>query len=93
MTPASFCVWSMSHRGCVTAQGYAFEAASATLDYARQKLDLARVVAITSKDNIASRGLLEKLGFCFQQTIQLTPDNDELNLFALELAGDEEERN
>jgi len=71
-------------------QGYAHEAASATMDYARQQLALARVVAITSKDNAASQTLLEKLGFYLQQTVQLTPDDEELNLFVLDLATDEE---
>ncbi|MEI9964949.1 MAG: GNAT family N-acetyltransferase [Caulobacteraceae bacterium] len=37
-------------------QGYAFEAAAASLAHAREDLGLARVVAITAPDNEASIG-------------------------------------
>ena len=62
------------------------------MDYARQRLDLCRVVAITTTDNAASCALLEKLGFCFERPVQLRPDDEELKLFALELGSDEKDR-
>ena len=43
-------------------QGYAFEAATATLQYAKQVLLLERVLAITNPENIRSIALLKKLG-------------------------------
>ncbi|WP_242137175.1 GNAT family N-acetyltransferase [Sphingomonas sp. TREG-RG-20F-R18-01] len=43
-------------------QGYAREAASATLDWAWANLPAAQVVAITVPDNAASWGLMERLG-------------------------------
>ena len=43
-------------------QGYAFEAASAVLAYARDELKLARLVAFTRPENHASQSLLRKLG-------------------------------
>ncbi|MBU2713608.1 GNAT family N-acetyltransferase [Zooshikella harenae] len=42
--------------------GYAYESAHAVLDYAKQTLNLKRVVAITTFDNISCIRLLSKLG-------------------------------
>ena len=65
-------------------QGYAREAATATLAHARDELGLRRVVAITSVDNDASIGLLERLGFGFERMTRLG-EGDEVRLFAIEL--------
>jgi RimJ/RimL family protein N-acetyltransferase len=62
--------------------GYAFEAATAVLEQGRDELGLGRVVAITSPDNQASIRLLERLGFRFEGLRRLTPDGDEVRLFA-----------
>jgi ribosomal-protein-alanine N-acetyltransferase len=62
-------------------QGYAREAAQATLDYARQSLDIGPLLAITSLDNERSIALLEKLGFVFEQIIRMPNDQEELRLF------------
>ena len=43
-------------------QGYAREAATATLDWAWRNLDCTRVVAITAAGNSRSWGLMERLG-------------------------------
>jgi ribosomal-protein-alanine N-acetyltransferase len=43
-------------------RGYATEAAQALVDYAFQHLHLKRVVATTNYDNIASMGVMRKLG-------------------------------
>jgi RimJ/RimL family protein N-acetyltransferase len=50
------------HRG----EGYALEAARATLAHARTQLGLARVLAIATADNARSGNLLMKLGFVRQ---------------------------
>ena len=63
------------------AQGYGYEAARETMRYARERLNLGRVVAITSPDNAASSGLLEKLGFGYERTMQFTP-GDDVKLYA-----------
>ena len=52
-------------------QGYAHEAAAAVLDYGREVLELDRIVAITSPDNVPSIRLLEKLGLRLEKTIEL----------------------
>jgi len=64
-------------------QRYAFEAAAATLVYAGSVLGIARVVAITSKDNRRSANLLRRLGFRFERTVRLDAAGDELDLYAI----------
>lgn len=63
------------------ARGYAHEAASATLAYARNTLGLKRIVAITSPDNQASARLLEKIGLRFEGMVRLAGSSDEVRLF------------
>ncbi len=43
-------------------QGYAYEAASACLEYAFTRLDAPHVLSITSERNVASCAMMEKLG-------------------------------
>ncbi len=64
-------------------KGYAFESAAATLEYGEEKLNFKRVLAITSKDNFASGGLLEKLGFAFERFIKMTDDGEEIKIFSM----------
>jgi len=64
-------------------KGYAFEAASAALDQARDFFKLARILAITNPDNDASIKLLAKLGFQFERVMKLSSDSDEVKLFSL----------
>lgn len=66
-------------------QGYAFEAASAMIDYGRNAFGLKRIVGITSPDNEASMKLLGKLGLKFEQMIKLTEDQPEVRLFGSKL--------
>jgi len=60
-------------------QGYALEAASATMRHARGTLGLGRIVAITTKDNEPSMRLLGKLGFRLDGVV--TIGGEELNHF------------
>ena len=62
-------------------QGYAFESAAAVMDHARDTLELARVLAITSPDNEASQKLLNKIGLRFDRLVKLTEDAREVRLF------------
>jgi len=66
-------------------QGYAFEAASAVIAYARDTLGLSRIVAIVSPDNAASIGLLERLGLAFEKCTRLSETAPEVRLFAMDL--------
>jgi RimJ/RimL family protein N-acetyltransferase len=63
-------------------RGYASEAASAVLAYARERLGLRRVVAITDAGNQSSIRLLEKLGFRYERMFSLPGDTSEVKLFA-----------
>ncbi len=62
-------------------KGFAFEAATAVLQDARERLRLERILAITSLDNEASIGLLQRLGFRFESDIKLAADRDPVKLF------------
>ena len=66
-------------------KGFAFEAATAVLHDARERLKLARLLAITSLDNDASIELLERLGFTFEQVKRLTAEGEQLKVFRLVL--------
>ncbi len=64
-------------------QGFAFEAAVAVRDFARDELRMPRLLATTRLDNHASQRLLEKLGLRFERRIP-HPDGDrELAVYAL----------
>jgi RimJ/RimL family protein N-acetyltransferase len=62
--------------------GYAREAATATLAYARDVVGLRRVVAITALDNADSAKLLERIGMRFESLIPAGTDGAPLRLFA-----------
>ena len=62
--------------------GYAFESASAIMEYGRNVLGLKRVLAITSVDNESSGRLLAKLGFKFDGLVTLDGDTEEIKLFS-----------
>ena len=64
-------------------QGYAFESASASLNYGRDVLKLKRIVAVCSPDNAGSIRVLEKLGLRYEKMIRMTPDAAEIKLFAV----------
>jgi RimJ/RimL family protein N-acetyltransferase len=64
-------------------KGYAVESAAAVLAHARQTLNLARIVAITSADNSQSIAVLEKIGLKFERNIRLVDHSPELKLFGL----------
>jgi len=63
-------------------RGYAFEAASAVMQYGRQSLGLNRIVAITSPDNEASISLLGRLGLKFDRMIRLPDQTRDSRLFS-----------
>ncbi len=66
-------------------KGYAFEAASAAMGYARSELGLKRIVAITSQDNHASAKLLEKLGLRFEGLIPYEDTEEVVRLYAIDV--------
>ena len=65
--------------------GYTLEAASAVMAYARETLQLDRLVAIVNPDNEASASLLERLGFSFEESRTVFPGAPPLKVFAASL--------
>jgi len=65
-------------------QGYAYEAAAAVMEYAKEALGLKRIVAITNPENHSWLRLLEKLGLKFDRMIRATADGPEIRLFVWE---------
>jgi len=63
-------------------KGYTLEAASAVLGCARDTLGLERVLAITSPDNVASIGLIERLGFRFERMARPAANEPEVEVFS-----------
>lgn len=66
-------------------KGYAVESALAVKTYARQVIELKRIVAVTVPDNQSSIRVLEKIGFRFERTVSLSDDGQELKLFACDV--------
>lgn len=65
--------------------GYAFEVASAIVEYARSTHQLDRISGIVNPDNEASINLLERLGFRFDTMVQVGNDPRKIKLFQKEL--------
>jgi len=63
-------------------KGYGYESANAVMQYGRETLGFATVLAITSQDNEVSGKLLEKLGFKFDRLIE--SGDETLKLFSSE---------
>jgi len=63
------------------AQGYAQEAASATLAWGHGSLGLHRIVGFTNPDNASSVRLLEMIGMRLERTVTLPASAEELLLF------------
>jgi RimJ/RimL family protein N-acetyltransferase len=63
-------------------QGLVYEAASALVKYAFTVLDFDQLKAITTRENLASRSLLEKLHFAVEGTIIDKDSQEELLLYA-----------
>ena len=62
-------------------KGFAFEAAAALLQDGCERLELQRILAITSLDNDASIKLLQRLGFSFDRVITLAAGSEPVKLF------------
>jgi len=63
-------------------KGYAYEAATATMSYAKNILKMPVVDAITLKENLNSINLLEKIGMKFQRSVRVPGDLDKLLLYS-----------
>jgi len=66
-------------------KGYAFEAAQAFKQYAREVVGLTRLVAIVDPNNQGSIRVLEKLGMAFEKMVRLSAEDIDLKLFAVKV--------
>jgi RimJ/RimL family protein N-acetyltransferase len=64
--------------------GYGFESASKVLEIGKTELNIDRFSAITTKSNLASQRLIEKLGLRYIETIRIPNDEEELLLYRIE---------
>ena len=65
-------------------KGYGYEAASKLLETACTDCGCSKISAITSKENIASQSLIQKLGLKYLKTVQLPDDPEELLYYEIE---------
>jgi [ribosomal protein S5]-alanine N-acetyltransferase len=70
------------HRG----QGYAFEAANATVALGARKFGLERIIGVVSDHNAASIRVLEKIGMRFERMYPMHPGEPEVRLYSRELS-------
>ena len=77
VTDVGFALLSPYHR-----QGYAYEAATAVVQYGRSTLGIPQIVALTVPENTASIKLIEKLGMQFVKQVQMWPDDPGTLLYA-----------
>jgi RimJ/RimL family protein N-acetyltransferase len=64
-------------------EGYAEEAARATIVYGQEVLKLAHIVGIATPDNQASISLMQKIGMRFERTTQLESDAKTLAVYGV----------
>lgn len=65
--------------------GFASEAATAVVAHARDDLGIETLTAIVSPENIASIGLIKKLGLSFDRGITMPGEDDEISLYSMRL--------
>ena len=63
-------------------RGYAFEAASAVMEYGRSELGIERIVGLTSADNPASIKVLKKVGMKFERAVKMDDEDPGTDLYA-----------
>jgi RimJ/RimL family protein N-acetyltransferase len=68
---------------CYEGNGFAFEAADKLLNVAINQFKISTIKAITTKENIQSQKLLEKLGLNFAGIFKMHGDDEELMLYQI----------
>jgi RimJ/RimL family protein N-acetyltransferase len=67
-------------------QGFAYEAADATLRHGARRFGLRRVIGVVSEGNANSIRVLEKLGMSFERMYPMRADEPEVRLYGRSLA-------
>lgn len=71
-------------------KGYAYEAAVATLRHGRHDIGLKRIVAFTTKENLRSISLIERLGLQYESIFRFPGEEQELLLFGINFPSEAE---
>jgi [ribosomal protein S5]-alanine N-acetyltransferase len=66
-------------------QGYAFEAANATVRLGASRFGLTRIIGVVSDHNTASIRVLEKVGMGFERMYPMHPGEPEVRLYSMSL--------
>lgn len=64
-------------------QGYAHEAATAVVEYARNGLGLAELLAVVDPKNHKSVSVLQKIGLSFARIVHLSPQQSAVHLYCI----------
>jgi RimJ/RimL family protein N-acetyltransferase len=64
-------------------QGFAYESASAVLDYGKRTLKLPKIIALVSPANSPSIKLLKKLGFTYLEQVKMEPHGSDAAVYEL----------
>jgi [ribosomal protein S5]-alanine N-acetyltransferase len=67
-------------------QGFAFEAADATVRHAANKFGLRRLIGVVSEGNAGSIRVLERVGMSFERLVSMRPDEPDVRLYGRSLA-------
>jgi len=62
--------------------GYGLEAASGVIEYGYTTLGVAKIVALTSKNNRSSTALVERLGMSYERTVKMADDDPGTALYS-----------
>jgi len=65
-------------------KGYAYEGAKAILRHAAETLEIGTICAFTSKENVASQGLISKLGLRYDSILLFGDEQEELLYYKTE---------
>src|ERR1700681_2796971 len=64
-------------------QGFAYESASAVVDFGKHTLGLSRIIALVAPANSPSIKLLKKLGFSYSEQVKMEPSGADAALYEL----------
>lgn len=65
-------------------KGFGFEASKKLMEFAFSEFDLKKISAISTKENISSQKLIEKLGLKYQSIVHLPDDPEDLLYYETE---------
>lgn len=65
-------------------KGFAYESASAVVEYGKRNFNLKKIVGVTVPDNTGSIAVLEKIGLKYERMVKMNQDEPEIRLYSIE---------